>query len=89
MINEIIVLTIKKHNYGNKFDQIKQFIIQQILQTNQCTDEIIEWLSKNQNKSQYIWFLGLLYHYDIGKDKDSNEAFKLFLKAAKDNYSIA
>jgi len=86
IINELIMFTIKKHDDDIKFDQIKQFIIQQI---NKNTDEIIEWLSQNQSKPQYIWFLGLLYHYGIGIDKDNNKAFGLFLKAAKDNYSIA
>ncbi len=35
-INELIIFTTKKHDDGIKFDQIKQFIIQQI---NQNTDE--------------------------------------------------
>src|SRR6266542_4116678 len=85
-INELIIFIIKKHDEGIMLDQIKQVIIQQI---NQSTGELMKLLSQNQTESQYIWFLGLFYHYGIGIDKDNNKAFRLFLKAAKDNYSIA
>ncbi len=86
-INELIALIIKKDK-GIEFDQIKQFIIQQIFTKNQSTDEIIKWLS-NQNESQYIWLRGFFYYYSIGIKENTDEAFKLFLKAAEDNYSIA
>src|SRR5206468_2314587 len=44
---------IKKHNEeGIVFDQIQQFISQQILRLNQTSDNLIKWLLKNQVKSQ-------------------------------------
>ncbi len=85
-INELIIFIIKKHDEGIKFDRIKQVIIQQI---NQSAGELIKLLSHNQSRSQYIWFLGIFYHYGIGIDEDNNKAFELFSKAAEDNYSMA
>ena len=85
-VNELITFVIKKHDEGIGFDRIKSVILQQI---NQTTSEFIKLLSQNQREPQYIWFLGLFYHYGIGTDEDSNKAFELFLKAAEDNYSIA
>src|SRR5687768_9850312 len=67
--NELIIFIIKKHDEGIGFDRIKQIIIQQI---NQSTDEFIKLLTQNQSKPQYIWFLGLFYHYGIGIEKDNN-----------------
>ncbi len=46
-INESIIFIIKKHDEGIGLDQIKQLIIQQTLQINQSTDELVEWLSNN------------------------------------------
>ncbi|RGB38822.1 hypothetical protein C1646_755227 [Rhizophagus diaphanus] len=57
---------------------------------NQNVNTLIYWLSKNQDKSQYIWFLGLFYYYNIGiEEENSIKAFELFSKAANNNYSIA
>src|SRR6266511_2953133 len=67
-IDELIIFIIKKHDEGIDFDQIKQIIIQQI---NQITGNLIKLLLQSQSKSQYIWFLGLFYHYNIGLDKNS------------------
>src|SRR4051812_8005773 len=54
-INNIIIdKLIKKHNKGFTFEQIKQFINQQILRFNQSSSNIFNWLLKNQVKSQYI-----------------------------------
>ena len=85
-IDELIIFIIKKHNEGTKFDRIKKVIIQQI---SQRIDEFITLLSKDQRKSQHVWFLGLFYHYGISMDKDGNKAFELFQKASEENYSMA
>ena len=74
-INELIVFIIKKHDEGIEFDRMKQVVIQQI---NQITDDLLTSLSRNQNESRYIWFLGLFYHHGIGIDKDDNRAFEPF-----------
>ena len=57
---------------------------------NQNLDKLIKWLLKNQDKAQYIWFLGLFYYYSINTEENSNKAFQLFLKASEDdNFSLA
>ncbi|RIA86512.1 hypothetical protein C1645_727075, partial [Glomus cerebriforme] len=90
IIDELIIFIIKKHDKDISFDEIKQFINQQILQLNQAIEKFIKWLSRNQDKSQYIWFLGLFYYYNIGvKNVNSIKAFELFSKAANNNYAIA
>src|ERR1044072_6443497 len=71
-MDELIVFTVKKHNDYIKFDQVKQSILQQM---DQYADKIVEWLSKDQSESRYVWFRGLLYHYGIVVDKDSNRGF--------------
>ncbi|CAI2197599.1 9091_t:CDS:2, partial [Funneliformis geosporum] len=47
-----------------------------------------ECLTKNQNKSQYIWLFGLLYYNNIDVKENHNKAFELFSNA-KDDCSIA
>ncbi|GET02861.1 kinase-like domain-containing protein [Rhizophagus clarus] len=87
--NVIIDKVIKKHNKGFTFEQIKQLIIQQISQLNQSSGNIINWLKNNQDKSEYVWFLGLFYYYNIDYNNDTEEAFELFSKAASNDCSIA
>ncbi|EXX71851.1 hypothetical protein GLOIN_2v1784613 [Rhizophagus irregularis DAOM 181602=DAOM 197198] len=90
IIDEFIAYLIKKHDRDFTFGNIKQLINQQLLKLSQPTDKIIKWLSKNQDKIQYIWFLGLLYYFNIGIEEDFNfKAFNLFLKAANENFPIA
>ncbi|GBC08662.1 hypothetical protein RclHR1_00830013 [Rhizophagus clarus] len=89
--DELISYIIKKHDGGITFDQVQQLIDKKILQSNQNSNNLIDWLSRNQNKSQYIWFLGLFYYYNINIEENTStvNAFELFLKAANNNYSIA
>ncbi|GBB89765.1 hypothetical protein RclHR1_16560006 [Rhizophagus clarus] len=88
--DKLISYIIKKHDRGITFDQVQQLISKKILQLNQNVNDLIDWLSKNQDKSQYIWFLGLFYYNNIViKENNSVKAFELFLKAANNNYSIA
>ncbi|CAI2164472.1 8382_t:CDS:2 [Funneliformis geosporum] len=89
VVDNLIKIIIKKHNQGNTFNQIEYHIKQQILQFNQNINDALNWLIKNQNSSQYIWFLGLFYYYNIEVDEDSSKAFELFLKAANEGCSIA
>src|SRR5438034_738360 len=88
-VDKLIAFIVEKHDKGMTFDQVEQFISKQILQINQVTNQIIKWLLKNQDKSQYIWFLGLFYYYNISIEENVTKAFELFSKAANDNYSIA
>ncbi|CAB4417769.1 unnamed protein product [Rhizophagus irregularis] len=88
-VNRLIAFVIKKHDRGITFYQVQQLIRKQILQTNQVTDQLIKWLLKNQDKSQYIWFLGFFYYYNIGVEENANRAFEMFSKAADDNCPIA
>ena len=64
-IDELIKYVIKKHDEGITFDQIKHIIEQQILQLSQNIDNLLNWLKKNQNRQQYVWFLGLFYYHNI------------------------
>jgi TPR repeat protein len=92
IIDKLIIVIIKKHEQGYTFDQIHRIIEQKISQLNQLSqaaDSLLDWLIKNQSILRYVWFLGLLYYYNIEISKDDNKAFELFLKAAVDNYSIA
>uniref|UniRef100_U9U8K5 HCP-like protein n=1 Tax=Rhizophagus irregularis (strain DAOM 181602 / DAOM 197198 / MUCL 43194) TaxID=747089 RepID=U9U8K5_RHIID len=92
IVDKLIIVIIKKHDQGYTFDKIQRFIdqkISQLNQLNQTVDILINWLIKNQSIIQYVWFLGLLYYYEIEVNKDDNKAFELFFKAANDNYSIA
>ncbi|GBC52592.2 uncharacterized protein OCT59_028773 [Rhizophagus irregularis] len=89
-IDKLITFIIKKHDKGYTFDQIQQLLDQITLQFDQITNNlIINWLTKNQDKSAYIWLFGLLYYYGIGIEENDNKSFELFLKAAENNYSIA
>ena len=88
-VDKLILFVIKKHDRGITFDQFEQFISKKILQTNQAADQFIKWLSSNQDKSKYIWFLGLYYYYNICVKENTFKAFELFSKAANNNYSIA
>ncbi|EXX63092.1 uncharacterized protein OCT59_028502 [Rhizophagus irregularis] len=88
-VNRLIAFVIKKHDRGITFYQVQQLIRKQILQTNQVTDQLIKWLLKNQDKSQYIWFLGFFYYYNIGVEENASRAFEMFSKAADDNCPIA
>ncbi|GBC08000.1 hypothetical protein RclHR1_07850002 [Rhizophagus clarus] len=86
----LINYIIKKHDGGITFDQVQELIDKKILQLNQNLNNLIDWLSKNQDESKYIWFLGLFYYYDFGiKEINNIKAYELFLKAANNNYSIA
>uniref|UniRef100_U9V817 Protein kinase domain-containing protein n=1 Tax=Rhizophagus irregularis (strain DAOM 181602 / DAOM 197198 / MUCL 43194) TaxID=747089 RepID=U9V817_RHIID len=89
-IDKLITFIIKKHDKGYTFDQIQQLLDQITLQFDQITNNlIINWLTKNQDKSAYIWLFGLLYYYGIGIEENDDKSFELFLKAAENNYSIA
>src|SRR6266540_4894270 len=91
-IDNLIEFIIKKHDEYinfNDFNQIKQLIDQTITQSNRTANNILSWLRKNQDTKQYIWLFGLFYYHHIGVEDDDRKAFKLFLKAAKDNYPIA
>ena len=69
---------------------MQQFTNTKVLQFNQDTDKLIDWLSKNQDQPQYIWFLGLFYYYNVGNmGENSSKAFELFSQASKDDYFIA
>ncbi|PKY55961.1 kinase-like protein [Rhizophagus irregularis] len=89
IIDKLITVINKKHDKGYTFDQIQQLIDQKTLQFNQITNNPINWLTKNQDKSAYIWLHGLFYYYGIGIEENDDKAFELFLKAAENNYSIA
>ncbi|PKK60156.1 kinase-like protein [Rhizophagus irregularis] len=58
-LDKIIAFVIEKHDKGTTFDHAQQLISKHILQINQATDQLIKWFLKNQDKTQYIWFLGL------------------------------
>ncbi|UZO07139.1 uncharacterized protein OCT59_027437 [Rhizophagus irregularis] len=93
-VNNIVVenlieeINSKHDREGINFQDIKQFINQQVLELNQSLDDLIKWLSKQVNP-QYVYLLGLLYYYNIGTDEGSTKAFELFLKASENNYSFA
>ncbi|GES99064.1 kinase-like domain-containing protein [Rhizophagus clarus] len=89
IVDKLIIVIIKKHDEGYSFDQIQQLIDQKTLQFNQITNNLINWLTKNQDKSPYMWLFGLFYYYGIGIEENDKKAFELFLKAAENNYSIA
>ncbi|PKB97497.1 kinase-like protein [Rhizophagus irregularis] len=89
IVDKLIKIIIKKHDKGYTFDQIQQLIDQKALRFNQITNNLINWLTKNQDKSPYIWLFGLFYYYGIEIEENDNKAFELFSKAAKNDYPIA
>src|ERR1043165_3137069 len=90
IVEKLITFMTKKHNESITFDLIKQLLEQQMLRFNQPLNNILDWLLKNQVKPSYIYFLGVIYYYDIGNiGENSSKAFELFSQASKDNYSIA
>ncbi|PKC73077.1 hypothetical protein RhiirA1_451593 [Rhizophagus irregularis] len=83
IIDEFIAHLINKHDKDFTFGNIKQLINQHLLQLSQTTDKIIKWLSKNQDKDT-------IYYFNIVIENDFNfKDFKLFLKAANENFPIA
>ncbi len=89
LIDKLIVLLIKTQDEGNNFNEMKNFIDQCIFLSNQKSNDIFEWLKENQIESKYLFFLGFLYFNNINFEEDRTDAFKLFLKAAKNDYPIA
>ncbi len=89
LVNKLIVLLIKAQDEGNNFNEMKHFIDQCIFHLNQKSNDIFEWLKENQIESKYLFFLGFFYFNNINFKEDKTEAFKLFLKAAKNDYPIA
>src|SRR4051812_32789446 len=90
LIDKLITLLIKTHEEGNSIDETKHFINHCISLSNQTSNDIFEWLEKNQIKSSYIFFLGFFYYNEFTlEDKNDDKAFKLFLEAANNNYPIA
>ncbi|GBB92301.1 hypothetical protein RclHR1_00020004 [Rhizophagus clarus] len=88
--DKLINYIIKKHDGGINFDQVQQLIDKKILQLNQNSNKLLDWLSKNQDESRYVWFLGLFYYYNIGIEENSYiKTFELFLNSANNNCSIA
>ncbi|RGB27446.1 hypothetical protein C1646_769091 [Rhizophagus diaphanus] len=88
-LDKLIAFVIEKHDKGTTFDQAQQLISKHILQINQATEQLVKWLLKNQDKTQYIWLLGLFYYYNISVEENVSRAFKLFSRSADDNYPIA
>src|ERR1051325_11055952 len=91
IVDKLITLLIKtQDDEGYNFMETNQLIGRCVITlSSKTSDNISSWLMENQTKPQYIFFLGFLYYNGIILEKDSNEAFKLFLKASEDNYSIA
>ena len=89
MVDKLITIIIKKHDKGVSFDQIKQIINQKILKFNQEPNELINWLKRNQDKVQYVWFLGLFYYYGIDMEENGTKGFELFSKASEKNHPIS
>ncbi|PKK59818.1 kinase-like protein, partial [Rhizophagus irregularis] len=93
-VNNIIVEKLikeingKHDREGINFQDIEQFINQQVLGLDQSSDNLIKWLI-NQVNPQYVYLHGLLYYYNIGTEESSTKAFELFLEASKNNYSFA
>ncbi|PKK58714.1 HCP-like protein [Rhizophagus irregularis] len=60
------------------------------IETREIINQNIQDIDKNKTSSKYIFFRGFLYYNGIIIiEKDEYKAFKLFLKASKDNYPIA
>ncbi|CAI2174991.1 20094_t:CDS:2 [Funneliformis geosporum] len=89
LIDKLIVLLIKTHDEGNDFNETKHFINQCIFLSNQNSNNIFEWLKENQVESKHVYLLGFFYFNNINFEKNNNKAFKLFLSASTNNYSIA
>ncbi|CAB5380064.1 unnamed protein product [Rhizophagus irregularis] len=54
IVDELISVIIKKHDMGHTFDQIQELINQKIQQLNQITNNLVNWLTENQDKPKYI-----------------------------------
>lgn len=92
VVDELIKIMIKNHDKGITFDQIKEIINEKILRSGRTTENLVNWLIKNQVGPQYIHFLGLLYYYNIYNiniEENSIKAFELFSKASKSDYSLS
>src|ERR1044072_1208990 len=61
IVDKLVTFVIKKHNEGITFNYIKQLIEQRILRLNHPSNNILNWLLKNQVKPQYTYFLGVFY----------------------------
>ncbi len=80
IVDKLIAIIIKKHDKGIALDQIEYYIEQPMLKLNQSIYNLLNWLIKNQDTPQHIWFLGIFYYYNIGVDENSSKAFEFFLK---------
>ena len=76
IVDKLVAFMIKKHNEGITFDHIKHLIEQQILRLDIPSNNILNWLLKNQDKPKCIYFLGVFYSYSICNiDENSSKAF--------------
>src|SRR3954452_10139584 len=89
IVEQLVMFIIKKHDEGTTFNHIWQLIERQILPFHQPSNEILNWLLKNQVKPQDIFLLGVFYFYKICNIEYSRKAFELFSQSSRDNFSIA
>ncbi|CAI2166132.1 317_t:CDS:2 [Funneliformis geosporum] len=85
-IDNLIRLLNKTLDEGNDFNESEHFINHYMLLSDRSSNE---WSNKNQMKSKYQIFLGILYYNNIKIDKSYGDAFELFLSTSENNYSIA
>jgi hypothetical protein len=87
LVNRIVELIFKEINEEK---DIRNQLIHDNLNSNKISLlEIYNWLQNNQSEPDFIFLLGYFNYFEIGTDKNIEEAFKLFNKASKENHIIS
>src|SRR5438034_1386367 len=83
VIDELVNLNFGEINEGKEMEVRKQHILGYINNLKINLQEILNWLSNNQNDSNSIYLLGYFNYHGIGISTNLQKAFELYQKAAE------
>ncbi|EXX51991.1 uncharacterized protein OCT59_007136 [Rhizophagus irregularis] len=88
IVSDIVNYIFKLNNEG-KNSIVGEFILDYFNNNNINSQEIHDWLLINQKNSDSIFLLGCFNYLGIETSEDSKKAFNLFIKASKQNHTLA
>jgi hypothetical protein len=89
LVNNIVELIFKEIDEERDQNVRNQVISDNLNSNNISLLEIYNWLQNNQNEPDFIFLLGYFNYFEIGTDRNNEEAFKLFIKASRENHIIS
>ncbi|GBB87549.1 hypothetical protein RclHR1_01400002 [Rhizophagus clarus] len=83
VIDELVNIYLEGLNKGEEENERKKFVLNFINNCKINLQEILAWVSNNQNYSNSIYLLGYFNYHGIGIDVDKQKACKLYEKAVE------